>query len=90
MERGDRGELDDSGDIVLLASLPESIFLLSRLGESESPGQGTEVNDVSTEGTDCCRQPTVDPGKLLGGVILTGLDFPFIPGLLRDWILEMT
>jgi len=80
---GDRGELDDSGDIVLLL---ESTFLLCRLGESESPGPGTEVNDVSTVGTDRCRPPTVDRG----GVVLMGLGPPLTPVLLRAWILEIT
>jgi hypothetical protein len=79
--------MEDSGDIVPLTSLPESIFLLTRLGES-SPGPGTEENDVSTEGTDRCRPPAkFDPND---GDDFIGLDFPLSPPLLRTWILEMT
>lgn len=82
--------MHDSGDIVLLASLPESTFLLSRLDESESPGLGIDVNDVSSVGIDRGRPQTVGAGRLRGGEVLVGLDFPLTPVLLRVWILEMT
>jgi hypothetical protein len=78
--------LEDLGDTVRPALLPESIFLLTRLGEL-SPEQGTEEKEVSTEGTDRCRPPALDPNK---GDVLMRLNCPLAPELLRAWILEMT
>ena len=85
-ECGDTGQLYDSGDIVLL----ESTFLLSRLDKSESPEPGIDANDVSRVGIDRWRPPAVDVGRLRGGEVLMGLNFPLIPLLLRVCILEMT
>lgn len=78
--------MDDPGEVARLASLPVSVFLLTRLGES-SPEPGTVENEVSTEGIDRCRPPTFDPNS---GDVLMGLNFPLTPVLLRAWIWEMT